>query len=73
MAPVFGNGGRMLSEKSDYSVVFKKESVVGENQLVRCFFSGKSDCGLGKLLYLCSRAFRERVRKGCLTNLLLTI
>ena len=38
MAPVFGNGGRMLSEKSDYSVVFKKESVVGENQLVRCFF-----------------------------------
>jgi hypothetical protein len=30
-------------------------------------------CESGILLYLCSRAFRERVRKGCLTNLLLTI
>jgi len=51
---------------------FSDESVVDSK--IGCFLEkcGVFACESGNLLYLCSRAFRERVRKGCLTNLLLT-
>ncbi len=57
--------GHAISKNQNIQLLIKKRLLSG--------FCVVFACGSGNLLYLCSRAFRERVRKAVLTNLLLTI